>query len=125
MEKPAILVVDDEIKITDMLVRMIEQTGRYEAVKANSAKEAFEILDKNKRFLGLAKNKIECIVLDIKMPEMDGLQFLNKLRMDESWWKFMPVILLTAYEDREKWAKATSPSSGAVASYLKKPVVEE
>ena len=125
MGKPLILVVEDEPKQADMIAKMINQTGRYEAVIAHSAKEGFEMLDKYKRFLGLADNQIKCIVLDIKMPEMDGLEFLKEIRRQESFMKLLPVIILTAYEDKVKWAKATLSERGIVAAYLKKPVKEE
>jgi response regulator RpfG family c-di-GMP phosphodiesterase len=69
--------------------------------------------------MGLGDTKIKCIVLDIKMPEMDGLQFLVKLR--ENYGKEIGVIILSAYGDEEKWSKATA---GLVAAYLRKPLNE-
>ena len=126
MEKPLILVIEDEPKQAEMIAKMINQSGRYEAVIALSAEEGFKELEKHRGgFLGLGKTKIKCIVLDIKMPEMDGLEFLKKLREQESPMELMPVIMLTAYEDKEKWSKATSPVSGMAVAYLKKPVKEE
>jgi len=119
MTKEKVLIIDDEVKQTDMVAKLIEATGRYEPLKAYSAAEGFDILNKNKQWL--RPNRIHLILLDIKMPEMDGLQFLAELREkydDQS----MGVVMLTAYEDEEKWDKATS---GFVVGYLKKPVVEE
>ncbi|MBU0573485.1 MAG: response regulator [Candidatus Margulisbacteria bacterium] len=121
MTKPLILVVDDEPDMANLIAKNIRETERYETVIAHNGLEAFEILDKNKRFLGLAENKIKCIILDLKMPEMDGLQFIRKLRRDEAWFKLMPVIVLTAYEDEEKWMVTTHPAVGLAAAYLKKP----
>lgn len=120
MAKPLIMVVDDEPEIADGIAAIIQKTGRYDTVTAYSAKVAFDILEKNKRFLGLAKNRVECIILDIKMPDMDGLQFLKKLRAKEGLSRLTPVIILSAYEDREKWAKATDPWVGQVAGYISK-----
>ncbi|OGC03928.1 hypothetical protein A2276_04850 [candidate division WOR-1 bacterium RIFOXYA12_FULL_43_27] len=125
MEKPLILVVDDEPKMADNVAEIIKVTGKYDAIAAYSAKDAFNVFEKNKRYFGLANNRIRCIVLDIKMPEVDGLQFLKELREKEPWFKIMPVIILTAYEDRTKWAKATSPLRGMIAAYLKKPPNEQ
>jgi CheY-like chemotaxis protein len=119
MDQPLILIIDDEQKQTDMVAKLIEATGRYKTAKAYSAAEGFAVLKKNQQWF--RPNKVRLILLDIKMPEMDGLQFLAELRKsydDQS----MGVIMLTAYEDTEKWDKATS---GFVVGYLKKPVIEE
>ena len=125
MEKRLILVIDDEKSIADNFCEIIKRTGRYEVQASYSAKEGFEQLEKNKRFLGFAENRIKCIILDIKMPEVDGLEFLKTLRANESWFQIIPVIIISAYEDREKWSKATSPARGMIAAYLKKTVNEE
>jgi CheY-like chemotaxis protein len=121
MEKPLILVVDDEKDVADSIVETINNTGNYQVIKANSAKEAFENINKNKIMLGIGGNKIKLILLDIKMPDMDGLQFLEKLRKtyDE---EEIGVIMVTAFEDNEKWDKATS---GFVAGYINKPFREK
>jgi sigma-B regulation protein RsbU (phosphoserine phosphatase) len=50
------------------------------------------------------------------MPEMDGLQFLAEMR--KHFGDDIGVTMLTAWEDEEKWDKATS---GFVINYLKKP----
>ena len=125
MDKPLIMIVEDEAQWADKIAAILRETGRYEATIAHNGIEAFEILDKNKRFLGLAENKVKCIILDLKMPEMDGLQFIKKFRKEESFYKLMPIIILTAYEDEEKWGVATSPQVGLVAAYLKKPFNKE
>ncbi|MFA6169676.1 MAG: response regulator [Candidatus Margulisiibacteriota bacterium] len=120
MEKPLILTIDDEQRIADNIAELIKRTDRYDAVAVYSAKDGFDFLAKNKKFLGLGGNKVKCILLDIKMPEMDGLQFLTKLRKEYG--DSIGVVMLTAWEDNEKWDKATS---GFVVSYLKKPFKAE
>ena len=116
MAKPLIMVVEDEVSYAEAVSSLLKNSGRYDAVIANSAKDAFETLKKNKRMFGVLSNKIRCILLDIKMPEMDGLQFLEKLRKEHP--EKIAVIMVTAYEDAEKWDKATD---GRVAGYIKKP----
>lgn len=120
MEKPLILTIDDEQRIADNISELIKRTDRYDAIAVYSAKDGFDVLAKNKKFFGLGGNKVKCILLDIKMPEMDGLQFLAKLRKEYG--DSVGVIMLTAWEDNEKWDKATS---GFVVSYLKKPFKAE
>lgn len=117
MSKPLILVVDDDVAVANSIANVIKDTGKYDVVMANSAKEALGQLGKNKIWLGLGGNNIRLIVLDIKMPEMDGLQFLEKLRRDYG--DKIGVTMLTAYEDEEKWDRATS---GFVINYLRKPL---
>ncbi|OGC36456.1 hypothetical protein A2311_03090 [candidate division WOR-1 bacterium RIFOXYB2_FULL_48_7] len=119
MDKPIVLIIDDEVKQTDMVAKLIESTGRYQALKAYNASEGIELLKKNRQLF--RPNKIRLILLDIKMPEMDGLQFLSLLRKEDKYSE-TGVIMLTAYEDEDKWDKATS---GFVSGYLKKPVKEE
>lgn len=121
MGKPLILIVEDEIDMANRISKDIKGAGKYETVMARNGKEALDVLNKNKRFLGLAENRIKCIILDLKMPEMNGQQFLRELRKKEPQIELMPVIILSAYEDEEKWGDVTSPSSGLAASYLKKP----
>lgn len=118
MDKPLVLLVDDERDVTLATAKLIDSTGKYQVVTANSAKDAFSILKKNKNLFGLGPNRIRLILLDIKMPEMDGLQFLNELRKthkaDE-----IGVIMATAYEDEEKWDRATD---NFVVGYIVKPI---
>ncbi|MBU1026183.1 MAG: response regulator [Candidatus Margulisbacteria bacterium] len=116
MAKPLILIVDDEIEYADELAKSLKLTGKYETIVAYSAKEANKALKKNKGVFGVFKNKIRCILLDIKMPEIDGLQFLEELRKEYD--AKIEVILVTAYEDEEKWEKATD---GLIAGYVTKP----
>ncbi|KAF0133870.1 MAG: two-component system chemotaxis family response regulator CheY [Candidatus Saganbacteria bacterium] len=122
---PLILVVDDEKPMADKIAEIIKMTNRYNVITAYGAHEAIDLIDNNKRFLGLTDNKIKCIILDLKMPEMDGLQFLKRLRHTEAWFKLMPVIVLTAFEDEEKLQVTTNPVIGNVAAYLKKPFKKE
>lgn len=132
MFKPLILIVDDEKDFADHLAETIKNYGKYDVKTVNSAKDAFIEIERNKWFLDIPKSRIACIILDIKMPEMDGMQFLEKL------WKirkeeyekidseinrmkgYIPVIILSAWEDDEKWKKTPRK-----LDYLRKPVKEE
>lgn len=120
MANPLVMVVDDEVDVANSIANVIKDTKRYEVLTAYSAREALDHLSKNKVFFGLGGNKIRMILLDIKMPEMDGLQFLEKLRKDYG--EDIGVSMLTAWEDEEKWDRATS---GFVVNYIKKPFKTE
>ena len=116
MDNPLIMVVDDEIMVADTISQTIKETGKYRVITAYTAKEALKHLAKNKGLLGMGGNKIRLVILDIKMPEMDGLQLLEKIRKDYG--EGIGAIMLTAWEDAEKWERATS---GFVINYIKKP----
>ncbi|MFH1788134.1 MAG: response regulator [Candidatus Altiarchaeota archaeon] len=65
-----ILVVDDEPEILDILQIMLEDAGHA----VEKALSGYECLDK------LRKNKFELILLDIRMPKMDGWETLRKMK---------------------------------------------
>jgi len=120
MAKPLILVVDDEVDVANSITNVIKDSEKYEVLTAYSGKEALEHLKKNKVLMGIGGNRVRLILLDIKMPEMDGLQFLEKVRKDYG--EDIGVAMLTAWEDEEKWDRATS---GFVVDYIKKPFKSE
>ncbi|MGB9612936.1 MAG: response regulator [Candidatus Margulisiibacteriota bacterium] len=120
MAKPLIMVVDDEVEVADAIAQQIKDTNKYEVITAYSAKEALKQLAKNKILFGLGGNRIKLIILDIKMPEMDGLQLLSEIR--KNYGDQVGVSILTAWEDKEKWEKA---AEGFVINYLKKPYKKE
>ncbi|MDD4528113.1 MAG: response regulator [Candidatus Margulisbacteria bacterium] len=127
--KPLVLVVEDEVDLADYVAGKILTTGKYATVIAHNGKEALRVLEKHERFLGIASNRIGCIVLDIKMPEMNGIQFLQELRRregvlffrDSGAFQQIPVIMLSAYEDVQKISDATNPKLGKIARYIMKP----
>ena len=116
MAKPVIMVVDDEVDLANSIAETIRETNEYDVVTAYSAKEALDQLSKHKTFLGLGGNKIRLIFLDIKMPGTDGLQLLEKIR--KNFGEDIGISMLTAYEDEEKWDRATA---GFVVNYIRKP----
>lgn len=120
MAKPLIMVVDDEVDVANAIANTIKDTDIYEVITAYSAKEALENLSKNKVLMGLGGNRIRFIFLDIKMPDMDGLTFLREVR--KKFGEDIGVSMLTAWEDEEKWDKATS---GFVVNYIRKPFKSE
>ena len=67
--KETIMVVDDEPKVRSLLTRILEGGG-YTVMTAASGKEALH---------ELSSGKIKVVLLDIRMPEMSGLQMLQKI----------------------------------------------
>lgn len=124
-KKPLILVVEDDPRQAENFATIINESGRFEAIVAHNGTEALDKLDENRRLLGFAQNKIRCILLDIRMPEMNGTQFIKLLRRSEkykAWNRHIPVIFLTAFENEDYLRDANHAADGMAAGYIKKPL---
>ena len=106
MEEIKVLVVDDDLLSQKMLSRII-QSGGYVTVGANDGNLA---LDK------IASEKIDFVVSDINMPNLNGIEFIKKLNELES---KIPVIFLSGEENVE--IKTEVLGLGA-SDYFIKPV---
>lgn len=104
-KKSQILLVDDEVAITDNLAPVLERSG-FSVLVASNGEEALEIVDKAKPAL---------LVLDILMPKMDGREVLRQLRQSEDW---TPIILLTQVGESSERAMALEEGAD---DYLNKP----
>ncbi len=81
-----ILVVDDQVDLREILSFKFRKSG-FHVIEKNSAISALEIMD---------KEKIDCLVTDYVMPEMDGLDLVEKMR---DLGIKIPVFMITAYEE--------------------------
>ena len=88
------IIEDDEI-LANTLGDELQDAG-YKVIKA---------LNGNQGLTLVLKEHPDLILLDIVMPEMDGITMLNELRMD-IWGKAVPVIILTNLSEASKVAKA-------------------
>jgi two-component system, OmpR family, response regulator ResD len=102
----SVLVVDDEPTITEVVSRYLERAG-YSARTAADGLEAVRIAD---------EYRPDLVVLDVMLPELDGLQVLRRLRDGEG--GRTPVILLTAKGEQDD--KLAGLRSGA-DDYVVKP----
>jgi len=90
-----ILVVDDEKVQIESLKRGLRQKG-FEVTVALSAKEALRHFEHN-------DNKIDLVLSDYAMPEMNGLELLEKIRKANP---FLPVVMMTGYGEKSLVVKA-------------------
>lgn len=104
-----ILIADDETDISLILKLQLEDAG-YKTVRVKDGVEALE---------ALAREEFELLLLDIKMPRIDGLQVLKRAR--ESW-PSMVVIMMTAHGSEE--IAVTAMKDGAL-DYIAKPFSSE
>ena len=106
-----ILIVDDSISNLVYVEALLESIyPNYNVVKAHNGKEALQTV---------AKEKIDLIILDIEMPEMNGFQVAKALKSDEST-RDIPVVFLTAHTK----LRTKGLEIGAV-DYLTKPIDPE
>jgi len=107
--KPRIAVVDDDQSVREALENLISSVG-YEV----------DLFESAKGFLDSAEiNNTACLVLDLRMPEMSGLELQQTLRDDG---RNIPIIIVTA--QGEDTARTEVLAAGAVA-FLNKPFQEE
>lgn len=111
MQKPYVLVVDDN-KITTKLLKKYLQSHGYDA---NEAYDGIDCLEK------VAERHPDAIVLDVMMPRLDGYDTVRRLKDDEAT-AHIPVVIVTALNDVANQLK--SIESGA-DDFLSKPIEEK
>ncbi len=101
-----VLIVDDEFSIRDSLLHWFEKDG-YRTGAAQDAKEALQRLE---------ESSWDVVLLDIKMPGMDGLELQRRIRdVDPD----LPIIMITAFASVESAVQALK--EGAF-DYVTKPI---
>ncbi|MBI3099351.1 MAG: response regulator [Planctomycetes bacterium] len=105
--KRRILVVDNSRQIRHIIVFELQREG-YDCLDAASGAEAL---------VALGTSKVDLVLLDVMMPEIDGFTVLSKIRANEHM-KHIPVIMVTARNQREDIVNAIK--SGA-NDYMVKP----
>jgi putative two-component system response regulator len=106
-EGSKILVVDDNEMNRDLLVRRLKRQG-HEVLTANDGLAALEILN---------SHRVDLVLLDIMMPNLDGYQVLEKMKADE-YLMDLPVIMITAVDEVDSAVKCIELGAD---DYLTKP----
>jgi DNA-binding response OmpR family regulator len=101
-----ILIVDDELLIRDLLYDHFSSHD-YHISMADSGQKALDILN---------SDEVDCILTDLKMPDMDGLELIRKAREQSE--KKVPVILITGFPSIES---AVDALRSRVDDYIVKP----
>ena len=107
-----IICVEDEQNICELEVYTLESVG-FEAIGVGSGKELYEVLDKQHD----EGNLPELILLDIMLPDEDGLSVLRHLRSDA---RFMNIPVIMATAKGAEFDKVKGLDSGA-DDYIVKP----
>jgi two-component system, NtrC family, response regulator len=104
-----ILIVDDEKNYPLILSAVLQEEG-YETLTAYSGLQALEILE---------NSDVDLVLTDMKMPQMDGIELLEKIKEKDA---ELPVMMMTAYGTVEKAVEAMQ--KGAY-NYILKPFDNE
>ena len=103
-EAEAVLVVDDDAELLKMVEILLDEAG-YRVIMATEGQEALE---------KVAQEMPAVILLDMKMPGMDGWEFARQFRARYK--RRVPIVVLTAAEDARKRAEEIGAEG-----YLAKP----
>ncbi len=105
------LVVDDSASMRQLVNFALKDAG-YDVVMADSGKDAITKLD---------NTKIDMIITDLNMPEMDGIALIKQVRGMVAH-KFMPIVMLTTESQEEKKLEARNVG---VSGWVVKPFKPE
>ncbi len=103
-----ILIVDDNADIRLFLSRLIRKTFRCETAEAENGKEALSMLN---------DIRPDFICLDVSMPVMDGITFIEEIKKIEEY-ADTPIIMMSAISEKETIAKLLSLG---IKNYILKP----
>lgn len=109
LENKHILIVDDDVRNIFALSSALEHWGA-DVIIARNGRESIEQLEK--------EEKVDLVLMDIMMPEMDGYEAISWIRQDEQH-KQLPIIALTAKTMKDDQAKCIAVGAN---DYLSKPL---
>jgi CheY-like chemotaxis protein len=109
-----ILVVEDDVRNIFALSSLLEPAGARIEI-ARNGKEALEILARNH---DAGSNGIDLVLMDIMMPEMDGITAMREIRKRPDWQK-LPIIALTAKAMKDDQEKCLAAGAN---DYIAKPL---
>ncbi len=109
-----ILIAEDDNGHADLIINGLQESGvRNELIRFENGKELWDYLNKNKN-----SEHSYLILLDIKMPIMDGIEVLEKIKKSTEY-KETPVIMLTTTDDPREVKNCYALGCNA---YITKPV---
>jgi two-component system response regulator len=112
MQKP-ILVVEDNPDDVDLTIRALKKSKvANEVIVAGDGEKALELL------LGETRLVPAVILLDLKLPKIDGIEVLRRIRADKRT-KLLPVVILTSSNEENDLVQGYELGAN---SYIRKPV---
>jgi putative two-component system response regulator len=109
LQDARILIVDDEAMNVRMLEQILEPEGYGQLISTTDAREALPLF---------RERRPDLVLLDIKMPHLDGHEVLERLRMEIPDGDYVPVLVLTSDGSSQTRRRALS---GGASDFLTKP----
>ncbi len=103
-----VLLVDDEASIFEVIEGLLYREG-YELTYVSSGKEALNRLD---------EIQPDVILLDVMMPEMDGIETCQRIKSNDRWCH-IPIIMVTALSSKEDLARSLDAGAD---DFVSKPI---
>ena len=114
-----ILLVEDSLKDIELVLAALKKNNfANEVVVARDGAEALDYLYRRGKFQSRAGGLPIVMLLDLKMPKVDGLEVLRQIKGDEAL-KLLPVVMLTSSREEEDLVKSYRLG---VNAYVVKPV---
>lgn len=107
-----ILAVDDSPTMRRIIINTLKRAGYEDIVEAEDGKDAL---------VKLGENKIDFVITDWNMPEMDGLTLVSHMRQSDDY-KSMPVLMVTTRSVKDDIVEALK---AGVNNYIVKPFTPE
>jgi two-component system response regulator len=120
MENKAILLVEDNADDEALTLRALKKNNiKNEVIVAHDGAEALEYLFGTGKFAGRNTDFIpQVVLLDLKLPKVDGLEVLRQPRADQRT-KLLPVVILASSKEEQDRIKGYDLGAN---SYVRKPV---
>jgi two-component system chemotaxis response regulator CheY len=105
-----VLIVDDSPSVLAVLKDILDELG-FAVTSSSNGEEAYTQVE---------NTKFNMIITDLKMPIMDGIEFIERAKQLSNC-KFVPIVMLSSVDDEEKVASARK---AGVSTFMKKPINE-
>ena len=116
ISKLHVLVVDDDVIMRDLIIRMLKGMGTMQISSAQHGYDALAVLQE-------AQPTVDVILLDLEMPRMSGFEFIEKLHSDLlPPLSATPVIVISGHSEKEALDRTHKLGVGL---FLLKPITPE